>query len=176
MHFHLIEGLVQALFESDKIHLGFFELRLQGQKNIFIGNPLVLQLLHCNWIQQHARGILHKNVAGIWPHETSDTHLQSIWWVFLQDLGYTCILCPIPYEMWTLHTWWSLKLCSIQLWGVGMDLNLYPSATGIQQHTKLSHNDYIYWKKRRNKHPSIPSPNCNLAQPSLNIIKNNLSF
>ena len=78
MHFHLIEGLVQALFESDKIHLGFFELRLQGQKNIFICNPLVLQLLHCNGIQQHARGMLHKNVAGIWPHETSDTHLQSI--------------------------------------------------------------------------------------------------
>lgn len=35
MHFHLIEGLVQALFESDKIHLGFFELRLQGQKKIY---------------------------------------------------------------------------------------------------------------------------------------------
>ena len=25
----------------------------------------------------------------------------------------------------------------------------------------------------RNKHPSIPSPNNNLAQPSLKIIKNN---
>ena len=162
MHFHLIEGLVQALFESDKIHLGFFELRLQGQKNIFICNPLVLQLLHCNWIQQHARGMLHKNVAGIWPHETSDTHLQSIWQVFLQDLRYTCILCPIPYEMWTLYTWWSLKLCSMQLWGVGMDLNLYPSATGIQQHTKLSHNDYIYWKKGGTNTLVFPPPTATL--------------
>ena len=134
----------------------------KDKKYIFICNPLVLQLLHCNWIQQHARGMLHKNVAGIWPHETSDTHLQSIWWVFLQDLGYTCILCPIPYEMWTLHTWWSLKLCSIQLWGVGMDLNLYPSAIGIQQHTKLSHNDYIYWKKGGTNTLVFPPPTATL--------------
>ena len=32
MRFHLIERLVQALFESDKIHRGLFKLRLKDKK------------------------------------------------------------------------------------------------------------------------------------------------